>query len=143
MKGRPAAKLTWCSGKTLDWAGRVFGFSAHGHPLDVPRRSCLARLYHRPHWSLGNHRRVAGLLGAGRLSRWIDVDGGCVGLHSLDGIVRLPRAGWQRWDNERDVDSGPGGIWQRSRTRFSLEKRNQDRFKDKELWGTLTAPYGQ
>lgn len=120
MKGRPAATLTWCSGKTLDrLAGRVFGSPSHGHPVDVPRRSRLARLHHRPYWSLGDSRRVAGLLGAGRLPRWTDVDGARVGLRWLDGMVRLPGAGWQRRDNERDVDSGPGGIWQRSRTLWS------------------------
>lgn len=127
MTGRPEATLTWCPGKTLDrLAGSVFGSPSHGHPVDVPRRSRLARLHHRPYWSLWDYRRVARLLGAGRLPRWIDVDGACVGLRWLDGVVRLPGAGWQRRDNDRDVDSGPGGIWQRSGTlwsrSYSLEK---------------------
>lgn len=118
MKGHPAATLTRCSGKTLDRpVGRVFGSPSHGHPVDVPWRSSLARLHHRPSWSLGDNRRVAGLLGAGWLPwlRW------------LDGMVGLPGAGWQRCDDDRDVDPGPGGIWQRSRTlrsrSYSFEKK--------------------
>lgn len=121
------ATLTWCSGKTLKRLARIFGSPSHGHPVDVPWRSCLARLHHRPYWSLRDYCRVAGLLGAGRLPQWIDVDGACVWLRWLDRMVRLPGAGWQWWDNERDVESGPGGIWQRIRTlwsrNYSLKKK--------------------
>lgn len=128
MKGRPAATLTRCSGKTLDrLAGRVFRPPSHGHLVDVPWRSCLARLHHWPYWSLGDSHRVAGLLGAGRLPRWVDLDGACVRLRRLDRMVGLPGAGWQRRDNERDVDSGAGGIWQSSRTlrsrSYSFERK--------------------
>lgn len=59
---------------------------------------------------------MAGSLGAGRLPQWRDVDHAFVRLHWLNGIVWLPGAGWKRRDNERDLDSGPGGIWQRSRS---------------------------
>lgn len=130
IKGCPVATLTWCSGKTLDrLAGRVFGSPSHGHPVDVSRGSCLTCLYNWPSWSLGNSCRVTGLLGVGRLPRCIDVDGACVRLRWLDGMVGLPGAGWQRLDNERDVDSGPRGIWQSSRTlwsrSYSLEKNKR------------------
>lgn len=130
IKGCLAATLTWCSGKTLDrLAGSVFGSPSHGHPVDVPRGSCLTCLHYWPSRSLGDSCRVTGLLGAGRLPRRIDVDGACVRLRRLDGPVGQPGAGWQRLDNDRDVDSGPGGIWQSSGTlwsrSYSLREKNK------------------
>lgn len=117
-----SALFTWSSSKTFDrHARRVLRSSPHGHPADVPWRSCLARLHHRPYGNQGDSG-VAWLLGAGRLPWWTDLDCVHVGLPWLTGTVWLPGAGRWWWDDERDVDlldSASGRIGHRSRSLWS------------------------
>lgn len=140
----PTAVLTWCSSKTLDrWAGRVFRSSSYGHPVDVPRRSCLTGLHHRSYWMLRDPHWVTRLLGAGRLPWWRDIDCACVRLHRLNGvIVWLPGTGRQRRDDERAVDSGPAGIWQRRRSLWSRSYTFQKKKKrDGVIGANVSGPF--
>lgn len=114
------AVITWCSSKPFDRpVGRILRPSPYSHPAHVPRRSSLAGLHHRPHGDQG-YGAEAWLLVDGRLAWLSDPDRVRVGSCRLARIVRLPRVGRGRRDDEGDVDllysrSGMSWVWQRHR----------------------------